>query len=45
VETAVAMEELVAKFKRLREWLITPSTKQKCDFSPENINKNTAHTA
>jgi hypothetical protein len=33
VGTAVALEELGANSKRLPEWLITPNTKQKCDFS------------
>jgi hypothetical protein len=36
VGTAVVMEELGAYSKRLPEWLITPNTMQKCDFSPEN---------
>jgi hypothetical protein len=39
VGTAVLMEELGANSKRLPEWLITPNTMQKCDFSPENIQK------
>jgi hypothetical protein len=39
VGTAVAMGELGAKSKRLTEWLITPNTLQKCDFSPENEQK------
>jgi hypothetical protein len=39
VETAVVMEELGADSKRLPEWLITPDTMQKCDFSPENKQK------
>jgi hypothetical protein len=37
--TAVVMEELGANSKRLPEWLITPNTMQKCDFSPENKQK------
>jgi hypothetical protein len=36
VGTAVVMAELGAYSKRLPEWLITPNTMQKCDFSPEN---------
>jgi hypothetical protein len=40
--TAVAMEELGAKSKRLPELLITPM--QKCDLSPE-YNKSSAQTA
>jgi hypothetical protein len=39
VGTAVAMEALGAQSKRLPEWLITPNTMQKCDFSPENKQK------
>jgi hypothetical protein len=35
VGTAVVMEELGVNSKRLPEWLITPNTMQKCDFSPE----------
>jgi hypothetical protein len=30
------MEELGAKSKRIPEWLLTPNTMQKCNFSPEN---------
>jgi hypothetical protein len=39
VRTAMAMEELGAKSKRLPEWLITPNAMQKCDSSPENEQK------
>jgi hypothetical protein len=39
VGTAVAMDELRATSKRLPEWLITPNTMQKCEFSPENKKK------
>jgi hypothetical protein len=39
VETAGTLEELGAESKRLPEWLITPNTMQKCDFSPENKQK------
>jgi hypothetical protein len=39
VGTAVVMEELGAKYKRLPEWLITPTTMQEYDFSPENKQK------
>jgi hypothetical protein len=39
VGTAVAMEELLATFYRLPEWLM-----QKYDFSPET-NKSSAQTA
>jgi hypothetical protein len=39
VGTAAVMEELVANSNRLPEWLITPNTMQKCEFSPENKEK------
>jgi hypothetical protein len=39
VGTAMATEELGAKNKRLPEWLITPNTMQKCDFSAVNKQK------
>jgi hypothetical protein len=39
VGTAVVMEDLGANSKRLPEWLITPNTMRKCDFSPENKQK------
>jgi hypothetical protein len=38
VGTAVIIEELEAKSKRLPEWLITPATMQECDSSPEKKN-------
>jgi hypothetical protein len=44
VGAAVVMEEPGAKYKRLPEWLITPDTMQKCDFSLRT-NKNYAQTA
>jgi hypothetical protein len=44
VGTAVVLKELGANSKRLPEWLITPNTMQKCDFSPEN-KQNYAQTA
>ncbi len=34
--TTVAMEDLGADSKRLPNWLVTPDTMQKCDFSPPN---------
>jgi hypothetical protein len=39
VGTAAVMEELGANSKRLPEWLITPNTLQKCEFSPETKQK------